>query len=160
MYNIEKTRKLLNYINNPMSREGVNVLYSANNINYDRCQLYSDYVQSLLLLIFDTYMGDEITDSEQQKHHFKWCWDKNVLNFKDEGIHIHSEKLFNYFHEFMMEIFYTLNDKINQENFYETLQTLWLNIFDYNGVKTNADMDTLIQVYKLFEKSHKTNVSY
>jgi hypothetical protein len=105
-------------------------------------------------------MGDEITDSEQQKHHFKWCWDKNVLNFKDEGIHIHSEKLFNYFHEFMMEIFYTLNDKINQENFYETLQTLWLNIFDYNGVKTNADMDTLIQVYKLFEKSHKTNVSY
>ena len=42
MYNIEKTRKLLNYINNPMSREGINVLYSANNINYDRCQLYSE----------------------------------------------------------------------------------------------------------------------
>jgi hypothetical protein len=37
----------------------------------------------------------------------------------------------------------------------KTVLVLWDNIFDYNRIKTNADMDTLIEIYRIFDKSLK-----
>ena len=82
MENIDKSLKFLSYIKTPLSENSVNVLLSANNIKYDCAQLYSDFVQSLFTLIFDTYMGDDITSEIDRIYHFKWCWKKNIENFK------------------------------------------------------------------------------
>ena len=86
MINKNKTLELLNYINKPMSRENIAILYTNNDIKYEKCEMFNDFIQSLLMLIFDTYMGDDITSPSEQKNHFKWCWNKNVENFKKEGI--------------------------------------------------------------------------
>lgn len=145
----------LAYINNPMSRESVTMLFNSNNIKFDKCGLYSDFVQSLLMIAFDTYLGDDVTNTEEQIEHFKWCWNKNISNFSDEGILFENPKLYNYFLEFMLEVFYSYKEKKRFDYTDRGILKIWSDIFDYNKTKTNADVDTLIEIYTIFEKSLK-----
>lgn len=153
MFNKKKTLELLNYINTPLSKESISLLYATHNIKYEKCELYSDFIQSLIFLIFDTYMGDDITSEKEQKNHFKWCWEKNVDNFKTEGIGVASSKLYNYFSDFMYEVYYPMTKKEENQKAHANILKLWSYIFDYNNIKSKSDMDTLIEVYKLFEDS-------
>jgi len=151
----DKTRRFLSYIKTPLSEDSVAVLYSANNIRYEKCLLFSDFVQSLLTLIFDTYMGDDFTSDEDKVNHFKWCWNKNIDNFKEEGVYFNESKEgYDYFLEFMMEVFYMLNDKDNI-NVPITIRTLWISVFSYNKLKTRSDMDNFIEIYKILDESLK-----
>ena len=142
-------------MNTPMSSDSIRMLYNAHNIKFERCELYSDFVQSLLRLAFDTYMGDDVTAIDQQIRHFEWCWEKNKQNFIGEGIVFDSSRLFDYFLEFMLEVYYTSIDKDSDVDMDKSLLKLWYNIFDYNKSKTQSDMDTLIEIYKLMEESLK-----
>lgn len=156
MLDKKNTLELLSYINTPMSKESINVLYTANNIRYERCQLYNDFIQSLILLVFDTYLGDEITDKQEQRNHFKWCWDKNIENFSRENIHIESPKLFSYYMDFMLEVYYPITNKLENKAVHRNILNLWTYVFNYTNKKTKSDMDTLIEVYKLFDQAVKS----
>ena len=149
-----KHRNFLAYINNPMSKESIMVIHDANNIKFEKCELYSDFVQSLLRLAFDTYMGDEVTSIEEQINHFKWCLDKNRDNFFEEGVCFEGNKLYMYFLEYMLEVFYSSEKKLIDYTDKISLK-LWCEIFDYDKLKTNSDMDTFIEIYKIFDKSLK-----
>lgn len=151
----QKKHSFLDYINTPMSKESITMLYSANNVRFEKCQLYNDFVQSLLQLAFSTYLGDDVTSVEQQIKHFKWCWDKNISNFADEGIIFNNPRLYDYFFEFMIEVYYHSTEKLNNKNIEKELLILWDNIFDYNRVKTKSEIDTMIKIYLIFEKSLK-----
>tara|TARA_B100000927_G_C16440040_1_gene459363 strand:+ start:341 stop:817 length:477 start_codon:yes stop_codon:yes gene_type:complete len=151
----DKNIKFLSYIGTPLSENSISVLYSANNINFERCELFSDYVQSLLSIIFDTYLGDDITEDDDKIKHFEWCWIKNIENFEKENIKfsIKSES-FDYFKEFMIEVFY--NVELKEENKIKPIiKNLWNSIFSYNGTKTSSDMDNFIEIYKILENSLK-----
>lgn len=145
----------LAYIYDPMSNDVVQELYAKNNIKYEKCELYSDFVQSLIRLVFDTYMGDDVTNIDGQIEHFKWCWDKNIANFLSEGVFFNGYKLYNYFLEFMLEVFYSCPDKKPFDYKDRSILKIWYYIFDFNRVKTNSDMDTLIEIYSIFEESLK-----
>jgi len=150
-----KNRDFFSYINNPMSKESIMVMYDANNVKFDRCELYGDYVQSLLRLIYETYLGDDVTNTtNSQVNHFKWCWNKNVSNFTSEGIVIDSVKLYDYFLQYMLEVFYSLEKKPIDYIDRVSLK-LWGEIFDYTKIKTNSEMDTFIEIYKLMDASLK-----
>lgn len=140
--------------NRLMTKESIGIVYEANNIKFERCELYNDFVQSLLRLIFDTYMGDEVTDSKNRIKHFKWCWNKNVENFKTEGISFNDDKLYEYFLAYVNEVYYNSEKKIDESINKEHLN-MWHDLFNYNKEKTNYELDTLVEVYKIFEKSHK-----
>ena len=150
----DKNRNFLAYINNPMSKESIMVIYDANNVKFDRCELYGDFVHSLLRIAFETYMGDDVTDIESQIKHFTWCWNKNIENFMTEGIAINCLKLYDYFLQYMLEVFYSSEKKPSDYVDTGSLK-LWDDIFDYTKSKTNSEMDTFIEIYKLFEKSIK-----
>jgi len=153
--NAYKNIEFLSYIGSPLSKNSIAVIYSANNISFDRCELFSDYVQSLLCVIFDTYLGDEITEEHDRLKHFEWCWQKNIDNFKLEGINFSREgESFDYFKEFMTEVFYNIESK-NSKKIKGIITSLWETIFSYNGMKTSSDMDNFIEIYKILEKSIK-----
>jgi hypothetical protein len=138
-----------------MSKESIVMVYDANNIKFERCELYNDFVQTLLRVVFETYLGDEITDDMGKLKHFYWCWDKTVNNFKKEGIIFESDKLKNYFLEFIIQVFYSVEKNETTYSDKDSLK-LWSDLFDYSKQKTNSDMDTFIEIYKIFEKSQKT----
>lgn len=153
--NVEKTNKFLSYINNPLSRSSIDVIYGGNNIVFERCDLYKDFVLSVSTLIFDTYMGDDITTNAQRLKHFNWCWQKTIENFEKEGIVFEIvDELYDYFLNFMVEVYYSVEDK-ELDNIPFNVIKLWKYIFNYNIVKTRSDIDTFLEVYELFEKSLK-----
>ncbi len=152
--NINNRNFIMAYINNPMTFEDIMMLYNENNIVLEKCDLYNDFIQSLIILIFDTYMGDDVTNKVEQVNHFNWCWNKNISNFKAEGLLFDNDRLFNYYLEFMLEVFYCM-DKKSLVYDGKAISKLWLDIFDYNKTKTNSDVDFLIEIYAIFEKSLK-----
>ena len=145
-----------NFNNTPLSENSIMILYSANNIDYDLVELFNDFSQSLLLLVFKTYLGDDISDSEDRILHFNWCWNKNISNFKEEGIHFeHSDESYEYFLEFMINFFYLIDKKNDYKEIVMTIRLIWSSIFSYNKTKTPTEVDNFFKIYSLLEKSLK-----
>lgn len=144
--------EFINYIVTPLSNEQMHLLYKANNVKYEKCNLYFDFILSLNKLIVETYLGDDFINSDEDIYnHFAWCIEKNVSNFKEENIVFNNiEKLKEYFYYFYYELFYKTEEKINVE---ERLNNLAILSFDYHRLKSRSDMDVLIELYKIFEKS-------
>lgn len=155
MSEIENTKDFLNYLSNPLSRTSIDLIYNSKFIIYERCDLYRDFILSLTTLIFDTYMGDDVTKEEERVSHFKWCWDRTVNNFETEGIVFgHNQELYEYFLSFMFEVYYSVKKK-SDKNIESNIIKLWKYIFNYQIQKTRSDVDTFIEVYDMFEKSLK-----
>ncbi len=156
MNNANKKIEFLSYIRTPLSENSIVVLLSANNIKHERSQLYGDFIQSLLAIVFDTYLGDEITQEVDKVSHFKWCWDKNLKNFKDEGINFsQSKEAYDYFLEFMYEVYYSIPNKETKPHIPSTISILWFKLFSYETIKTRSDVDNFIEVYTILDKSLK-----
>lgn len=152
----QNTEKFLNYITNPLSKNSIELLYNSNYIMFEKCDLYRDFVLSLIDLIVDTYMGDKFTNIDQRIKHFEWCWIKTINNFELEGIYFgNNQELYDYFLNFMIEIYYSIEDKETDVNIGYNILKLWKFIFDYKVIKTRSEVDTFIEVYKMFEKSLK-----
>lgn len=137
-------------IGKAISKEATQLIYSNHNITIEKCELYSDFTQSLYMLVFETYLGDDVTDLHEQLNHFKWCWDKTRVVFEKECLFFDNLDLYDYFLEFMLEVFYTA---INKDE--ETILKIWVELFDYNRPKTNSDIHILTEIYDLMEKSLK-----
>jgi hypothetical protein len=138
-----------------MNRESIAIIYGSNNVKYEKCELYGDFVQSLLTIIFDTYLGDDVMNPEAQIKHFNWCWNKNIQNFKEEGIVFKNGKICSYLFEYILNNYYF---NPNKEKFDYTdvdLLKLWSDLFNYNKLKTRVELDTFIEAYGLFENSLK-----
>lgn len=154
MSNLDKTRKFLSYIKTPLTQNSLNILYNANNVKYERCQLFSDFTKSLICKITDTYMGDNITKPEQRVEHFKWCWKTTISDFEAEGITFNdSGELYQYFTQHMMETFYLNEDKGDMEIIKHKLIKLWGYILSNTTNKTRSDVDAFLDIYKIFEKT-------
>jgi hypothetical protein len=141
------------YFNNKIDNEVVSKILTSNDIKSEKCDLFNDFVQSLIITIFDTYLGDSITPKKEQKNHFKWCWNKTILIFSKDGFLFESNELYNYYFEFITEVFYSNKEK--QENNYTDngILKVWSDIFNLNKDKTASEMDMLIEIYKIFNNS-------
>jgi hypothetical protein len=91
---------------------------------------------------------------DDQFKHFEWAWQKTILNFVEEGLDFEGNLLYEYFLEFMLEVYYPIINK-NEITIDKKISKLWLDIFDYHRIKTNSDIDALIEIYAIFEKSLK-----
>jgi hypothetical protein len=152
-----RTSDFLKYINTPLNQTTIASIYEINNIDIELCDLYHDFIVSLLGLVFNTYLGDEFTNEEQRVLHFKWCWNKNKENFSSENINFKdSKELYVYFLEFMVDLYYKVIDK--DELLMENLLKLWSYLFNPNISKSRSDVDSFIEVYKLFDESLKKNI--
>ena len=145
-----KNSEFMNYIVQPLTFEQMNLLYKANDIKFDKCGLYYDFIKSLNKLLSDTYLGAEYINSDREtKEHYLWCINKVINNFEKEKIVFNNtDKLKEYFLYFYDELFYKDTDKS-----LEKLDKLAELSFNYNRLKSRSDMDVLIELYKLLDKS-------
>ena len=148
--------RFLAYIHQPMSFEAIQMIYTKNNIIFQKCELFNDFVKSLLLTVFDTYMGDDVTTPNEQLNHFNWCWCKTIECFSDEGFLFNNQNLYDYFLEFSFEVFYTNKDKLKKD-FNGGILKIWDDLFNYSKIKTNSDVDALVEIYSLMDITLKTN---
>ena len=147
-------KEFFEYVSVPVSQDLIDLTYKVHNIIPEKTDLYYELVISLFDIVFDTYLGKEIINTEKKMiEHFKWCWDKNLENFRRENIHIkNSEELYDYFEQFAIESFY--QEKSKQLDSTQTkIKWFWGKCFEYEGIRTRSELDILVEVYKIFEKS-------
>jgi hypothetical protein len=144
--------EFIKYISTPLTTEEMQLLYKAHDINYDKCDLYYDFILSLNRMVVSTFLGDDVINTETDiKNHYKWCVKEVINNFKDENIIFKdTDNIEEYFYYFYIEIFY--NDP-HKKDVITKLDKLAFLSFDYNRVKTRSDMDVLLELYRYFEKS-------
>jgi outer membrane PBP1 activator LpoA protein len=147
----KKQLELLEYIKKPLSIESIDLLYKANNVRYENTLVYSDFSLSLIHLVINTYLGDELTSDEDKKKHFDWCWTKVNINFQKEQINLKTTaELKNYYYDFLEIAFYQNTEKEEDEKLTAGIIKYWKEIFDMQSIKTRAEVDVFLEVYKLF----------
>jgi hypothetical protein len=152
---INKAVDFIEYISKNMEKEDLFLLYRINNVKRERLELYYDFIYSLNNLIIKTYLGDDITLGGDKEKHFNWCW-KNVTNsFKLEGIYfLETDELYNYFLSFYQECFYEEDKEIDKVG---SIEFFWGDLLQYDKIKTMSEYETLIELYKIFDKSFVVN---
>ena len=130
---ISKTIDFIEYISKNMEKDDLMLLYKINNI-----------------------IIDDVTIGEEKNNHFKWCWSKVISSFKEERIYfIDVTELFNYFKEFYKESFYYEEDK--DIDSIKKITEFWGQLFDFSKGKTMSEYETLLELYKIFNKSFVVN---
>jgi hypothetical protein len=134
-------------------RRQIDIWCRTYSINFDKIELFYDFLISLHELIDDTFLGiDVLYNEEDQRNHFDWCWKLLIDNFSKERIHFkergdHYEYLWTFFFEaYYLSKIYEKDHEIKR--FLETL-------FDFNHVKTSSELDILTEVYKIFDQNLK-----
>lgn len=145
-----------NYITRPLPREEVDTWFRANNIIHEKMELFSDFAISLYIMINDTYLGNdevsketkiELSESDNEQH-FKWCWNKVVSNFDNEGIKFSlNGSHYEYFFNFFTDTYYP-KDKNDYRN---SIGEFFKELFDYSTPFTKSDLDTVNIIYKLMD---------
>jgi hypothetical protein len=149
------------YISKPVDKEEVKLWLEVNDICYHKFELYSDFVNSLVELIYDTYLGNDtnkttniVLEDEDNSKHFDWCWERVIDNFRKENITFLKEgEHYEFFKGFIIETFY--NQTINEVKF--SLDKFFKEIFYLDGPHTMSDLDLLKQIYKSLDKNIQNN---
>ncbi len=150
-------REFLSYITNPLTNYIIENTYRDNNINFDRADMYLDFILSLAYLIQETYLGDDVCDSKIQKEHYDWVWSRTCDKFSNEKVYFHdNQELYSYFKDFFNEVFYFLDeeDKENIKNI-KSIERVWKSLFNYRMEKDEVNLKVFIEVYKMFDLSNK-----
>ena len=141
-----------NYISKPVTEDEFNLWFESNNIIFERLEVYQDFVVSLVLMIMDTYLGDDEENIETQirltkedkDNHFEWCWNKVVNNFSKENIFIEQDGEHKVFlKDFIFEIYYDQKNKYIKDSMIKFFQ----DVFKLGTVITKSDLDLINRVY-------------
>jgi|TARA_R110000803_G_scaffold174043_1_gene236680 hypothetical protein len=147
-----RSSEFMNYISTPLTYEQMHLLYRANNIKYEKCELFHDFIKSINKIIYKTYLGEEyISNEKEMVQHFNWCVDKVLSDFGEENIIFQdTTQIKEYFYFFYEELFYKRNEDVNKLDKLDKLANL---SFNYHRLKSRSDIDVLIELYKLLDKS-------
>lgn len=142
----------IEYLHKPIGFDKLKTFYKTNNINTCKVELYYDFIFGLLHIIRDTYPGDDVMSEETIDSHFKFCWNKNLDNFKKEDINFEfvNLEIQNYLYNMCYDVFYQSPDK---DNSILILFSTFNKLFNLNDeTKTKSDLDIFIELYKSFNK--------
>lgn len=152
--NFNRPMRFIGFIKNPMSISEINTIYKFNKVKHVRSELYSDFVQSLCDIVFNTYMGDDVTKDKDREKHFIWCWNKVIFIFKELGYDlsdVDNEKKYGYFYSFFLDVFYEVEDK-NADLEYN-IKNVWQFVFQCDVEKSQKDVDNFLDIYNMFDET-------
>lgn len=157
-HNQKKYQKLLQSVTENLKSYEIVKEYKNNDINKIRLETYRDFIINLCYNIGNTYLGiDFIKTDNQKRNHFKWAFTKVCNEFIEEGIDFTlNEELFDYFFDYF-------NTTLYENEIYEIefLLEFWEETLEYSYDKTRVDLEGMIEVYTIFDKTinDKLNVN-
>ena len=149
---------LFNYISKQVDPEEVDIWFKVNNIIPEKMELYYDFCYSLFSLMVSTYLGGTpetsetgvIMNDDDNLQHFRWCWSKNIENFKREDIDFNNEgEHFDYFYSLFSEVFYSQK----REEIRNSINDFFDDLFNREKPFTQVDLDLLYNLYKSSDKN-------
>ena len=140
-----------------MEDRDILLLLKINGFTVERANLLLDFVESITQKIIKTYLGDTLMTTEDKRKHFDWCWKSVLKDFSKENIFFNKKgSLYDYFLSFFNEIFYLEQEK-EEKKFQKTLYFI-INSFNYKRLKTKSEIDSFLDLYKIFNKSFEVSL--
>ena len=149
---------LFNYISKQVDPEEVDIWFKVNNIIPEKMELYYDFCYSLFSLMVSTYLGGTpetsetgvIMNDDDNLQHFRWCWSRNIENFKREDIDFNNEgEHFDYFYSLFSEVFYSQK----REEIRNSINDFFDDLFYREKPFTQVDLDLVYNLYKSLDKN-------
>jgi hypothetical protein len=150
-----KYLQLITNITEPLKSHEIVREFKNNNINRYRLDIYRDFIINLCYTVVETYLGDEyIKTNKDKKDHFTWCFNKVCSEFSEENINfIYNDELYDYFFEYFIATLY--ENTVFEIDF---LLDYWEDTLEYSFDKTKTDLDGMIEVYKIFDKTLQNKI--
>lgn len=151
---IENIDKLLSRMAKPLSILETELIYTSYNVVFERSDLYLDFILTLDDLIETTYLGHDMLAEEDRINHYNWCWNKTCnLNNTDLIKFNDNDEAYVYLLDTYLNSFYDDKKTITIH-----LNKFWVHIFDYNLNKSRPEIETYINLFKVFDQSFKKKV--
>lgn len=132
----------------PLTLLETELIYTSNNIVFERSELYLDFLLTLDDLIETTYLGHDMMDEENRINHYNWCWNKSCYLLNTNKIDFtYNDNGYVYLLDSYLESFY--DDKKTTIH----LKYFWVNLFNYSIKKSRPEIDAYIRIYKILETS-------
>ena len=133
------------------NKNQLDIWYKAYNITLEKTELYYDFLISLLDIIEETYLGNDVLLSQQDiQNHFTWCFDKLITNFQKENINFETRgEHYDYFLNLFMEIYYGQN----KETIRNSIDVFFNDLFNREKPFTQVDLDLIFNIYKSLDKN-------
>ncbi len=145
------SKNLIDYFSKPMTSDQINYLNKLHEVTVEKCEVYRDFIISLNYCIYDTYLGDDVINSEDiLLTHYNWCWSKTIDNFGEENLFfVEKGEHYYYFLNYFSDTFYNIDEKIDLD--LNNIDDYWSNLFRFDGNKTKSQYNVFIQTYKLLD---------
>ncbi len=132
-------------------------LNTINSISPEKVELFRDFSISLTYLIEDTYLGDDVIQTQDdQINHFNWCWDQNIKNFSRENIIFQTKgEHYYYYLAYFIDIYYGNSNKT--KGLFQKIVGFWDDILSIDVLKTKSEHDLLCEIYKIMDKYFVNN---
>ena len=89
-------------------------------------------------------------NDDDNLQHFRWCWSKNIENFKREDIDFNNEgEHFDYFYSLFSEVFYSQK----REEIRNSINDFFDDLFNREKPFTQVDLDLVYNLYKSLDKN-------
>ena len=145
-----------NWMSKPVPKEDVLIWFNVHNLRYEKIELYEDFSKSLYLIVKETYLGEESSETkiimtdDDKILHFEWCWSKVIENFEKENIRFRVDGQHkDYFKTFFLDTFYGGKD----QNLKVALPEFIDDVFNLDKTFTKSDLDILTEIYNLLDKN-------
>ena len=80
---IKSALDFLRYLSKPLDETVIDKQIKDNDIIFERIDLYISFIRSLYSKIIDTYLGDDVINTDDTKEgHFDWCWNSTIKDFR------------------------------------------------------------------------------
>lgn len=135
-------------------RERVDTWYKANNIIREKSEVYYDFIYSLVKLVDETYLGQDVIETQKDMvNHFSWCFNKVLEDFEKEKIKFTavSTTAYDYLWYFIYKGYYTSDVEEPAQHLLDYFDFL----FDYNLIKNQLELESFIDFYKIFDQNLK-----
>jgi len=119
----------------------------------DRVEIYKDFALNLLHYIHHYYLDRKtLSEDEDIKNHYNWCFNKVCDEFKQENIDFTTnDELKEYFFTYYYHRFYTTDG--TQDVSISYFEKFWKNIFEIEKQKNKNAINVLIEIYNIYDKS-------
>lgn len=150
---MENSESYLEFVTSENYRQQIDVWFRTYNVSREKTELFYDFLITLHDLIVETYLGEDVINSEtEQKNHFTWCWDKVIDNFNKEKIYFKERgTCYEYMWNFFLEAYYytQLDGNITR------IKEYFYILFHFEHKKTRSELDMLVEIYKLLDQNLK-----
>lgn len=127
-------------------------IFKKHQIEVEKVSLFKDFCVNLFLHVDTTYFGPQYIKSEEDiMGHFNWAYNSTVKGFSKINFDFSRNKvLYNYFKNDYLDTFYKKN---GVPGF--SIKKHWERIMNYEDNKLRADLELMVQIYKIFNASLK-----